>query len=1314
MPYSKKSGETLLTQVVDIPMGSGKDDKTHKQLFQPPFLAEAKNIEVDKTGSVQKRDGIQSVIPSSVNAQPYNGTGTLFEHPGAQLGVVGQPNFPVSDTSLAVVAGGSSFASSSFVPSNSTGIYASALTEDPVVRSEEAILHVQTHVSGNKVITVWCAQINPPTQDEAYNVHVETDNRCYYMVKEKDTGTVVVHPTRLFGTVAGTGVTVFTNQPRYTHIALVDSVDPHWVVVAAPEVYSETAWQYLSAASISASDNSVTYNRISFTDGQTPVERFVAFDMDAGQDSTYAHILAQSYTGAGTGDYLIRIDKTLAISQYLLLGTTAKPEHSGAIYHDATNNFVFTATSTDYGIAGALPGDGECYVHRYDMTYTASSPFYPVKVFAHTAPTGANDIGITGACTRLTIGPGSPSSVFVFGTQFWNPLGYARIPTNLQSVSASQTLRTSLMRAAAGTKSILNTKWVEISDAFTSNPVASSEYNQPSCYLMTKAFRGLANSYPMVGLSVTNGEPLTTAPLQQAVQNENSKFEYKFVTGTTNVDPSSGNSSEGQPCKHPMGVIACPQSEEQVLRPVARFGVDKVVEAEDVFPYETGVAGDTNADGSVVAGTGVSFVNTASRWLSAGLSNVKTTEVANQHIFSYKSRLVAGISRLTDFNRLKVSLLGPQHSGVGPSVGGCVFTSNAAGAFGGELVELSLDAPKLTAVQDGPQTLFSGGYLGFFDGVHNGESDPHTSPGKPYIQLYRSTDTHKPLKTHATDYSNFTTVYDTKYTFVTVYALEDYDGRVHRSAPSPETTVYGNAATLVPGADQGPVALRYLMPPPSAFSTYEDTLAPAWSAVRQGKLFVEVYVKVISAVPEKQATNFTLIDRFRPTLVQNLQQRGSTGTVATDDTTSTTPWTDEVRQGGRVRSGFRFFGERVLRDPIFLASASIRSEYDGAAQVDIPTFQSGQMLDTLLYTTGGVIENDPPPAFIDIAVGNKRMWGIPGDNRSSVWYSKLLSTGKAPEWSAAYTIAMPRGADRLTAISSMDEKVVMFSRDDIFILLGDGPNNLGRGGSFTGPRKIASDVGCVNKSSIVTGPFGVMFQSSKGIYVLTRDLQVSYIGSNVEDQITSHSDITSAVLVEDKNQVRFSLNQLGQTNLKLLCYDYYHQSWTMFSSDSNVVTNTTSAAIVNSKYTVLGIDNYISQEARSSYFDGNGGAQQPIVSKFITAWIRLAGLQGFKRVKRAFFLAQHLGGKVSLSAQYNYNEGVSTTKSWTNAEIVALSTDPMQLGLHIPRQKCESIRFVYSDEDVGAPPADGGIISSVSIQVGTKSGMFKMSEGSKK
>ncbi len=1316
MAYTK-DGNSLLTQVVDIPMGGGKDDKTHKQLFQPPFLATAKNIDVDKTGSVQKRDGIQSVIPSSV-AQPYPGTGTLFEHPAQQLGIVGQPDFstyPPQETSVAVVRGSSSFVTSGFVPSNVTGVYACDIEEDPLVRIEEALLHVQTSVVGNKVLTVWCSQHSPVTKEQVYQTDpvspALTDNRCYYMIKERDTGTVIVHPTRLEDAVSG----AFDNNPRYTHISVVDSADPHWVIVAAPDLYPEANWEFLGGASISTSTYATTYSKVSFIANQSPIERFVAFDMHAGEGSTYAHILAQSSLGAGHGNYLIRIDKTLAVSQNLLLGTNAQPYHSGAIYHDVVNNFVFTAVSNQDGIAGALPGDGECWVHRYDMSYTASAPFYPKKLFAQTIPgafPGSHDIGITGACTRLTICPGTSSSLYVFGTQFWDPTGYARVPQDLATAAIPRSAVKALyMDRISGSRSMLNVKWVEVQDAFTNLPSITAEKNQPSCYITTKAFKGSANSYPMVGLSVTNGDPTTTTPIRELASDEVSKYSYKYTTpGGLILDPIPGNAVENQPSKHPMGVVAAPLDDQSLLRPVARFGSDLIVECEDVFPYETGIIGSASPYRDLNG-----YVNEASRWLAPGLNNVNTTEIAGEHLFAFKSRLLSGVRRITPLNRFKATTA---EVGV-TAAGGTVFSANAAGAFGGEEVRLNLSVPSLTVQQDGPQTYFSGGYLGFFDGTNNGESDTHSSPGKPYVQLYSSTgaviDPNAPPSTGQP--TNFALSTKSRYTFTLVYAIEDYDGRVHRSAPSPVATVYSNQTGA--GAQiSGVVALRYLMPPPSAFFTR------AVNSLKE-RLFIEVYAKVEDSREAADFTDptrsgaqlsvgtFTLIDRFEPEMVTNLQQ-GTFLLPSGEKSSATTPWSISVKNDGQVRSGFAFFGERLIYDPLYFEETTLRQENVSGALTDVASVSSGQFQDLTLYTEGGVIENDPPPAFKTIQTANKRMWAIPSNNRSSVWFSKFLLPGKSPEWTAAFTLQMPRGDDELTALSSMDEKVIVFSRSDVFIIIGEGPNNLGRGGGFTGPRKVASDVGCVNKSSVVAGPFGVMFQSERGIYVLTRDLQVSYIGSRVEDQITSNSDVSSAVLVENRNQVRFTLNTSGQTQLKTLCYDYLHQVWTVYESDSSVVKNTTSSIMFNANHTVLGADNYVSRDTPGSYYDGNSFAQTSIVSSFTTAWVKLAGLQGFKRVKRAFFLGQHLGGKVSLSAQYNYNEVATTSKSWTNAEIVALSTDPMQLGLHIPRQKCESIRFIYSDKDIGAAPADGGIISSITIQFGAKNGMYKMSEGSKK
>ena len=104
-----------------------------------------------------------------------------------------------------------------------------------------------------------------------------------------------------------------------------------------------------------------------------------------------------------------------------------------------------------------------------------------------------------------------------------------------------------------------------------------------------------------------------------------------------------------------------------------------------------------------------------------------------------------------------------------------------------------------------------------------------------------------------------------------------------------------------------------------------------------------------------------------------------------------------------------------------------------------------------------------------------------------------------------------------------------------------------------------------------------------------------------------------------------------------------------------------------------------------------------------------------------FVLGEHVGGRVRMGVQYNYNETVTTQKEWLASEFVSgggtLPNDPMQVGIHIPRQKCQSIRFIIDDfEDpiTGDPANPGIVISSISLRVGVKAGLFKTSEGSKK
>lgn len=114
----------------------------------------------------------------------------------------------------------------------------------------------------------------------------------------------------------------------------------------------------------------------------------------------------------------------------------------------------------------------------------------------------------------------------------------------------------------------------------------------------------------------------------------------------------------------------------------------------------------------------------------------------------------------------------------------------------------------------------------------------------------------------------------------------------------------------------------------------------------------------------------------------------------------------------------------------------------------------------------------------------------------------------------------------------MDEKLILFEDNRIFSLTGQGPTPTGDQNDFSEPSLVTSDAGCIDPRSIVLIPIGILFQSNKGIYLLSRSLETKYIGAPVE--AFNNQTITSAKLLQDQNQVRL-LSSDGTT----LVYDYF-------------------------------------------------------------------------------------------------------------------------------------------------------------------------------
>jgi hypothetical protein len=367
----------------------------------------------------------------------------------------------------------------------------------------------------------------------------------------------------------------------------------------------------------------------------------------------------------------------------------------------------------------------------------------------------------------------------------------------------------------------------------------------------------------------------------------------------------------------------------------------------------------------------------------------------------------------------------------------------------------------------------------------------------------------------------------------------------------------------------------------------------------------------------------------------------------------------------------------------------------------------------ILYTTGGILENIAAPACSIIETYKNRLALAGLETENTVWYSRTQTDGEGVAFNDSQFIKVdPLGGD-VTALKFMDDKLLIFKASNIFVLVGDGPNDAGTQNNFSVPELVTSDVGCTNPNSVVLMPDGVMFQSSKGIYLVNRSLQVGYIGADVEGY--NSQTITSADLIEDRNQVRF-LTDDGST----LLYDYYFKQWSTFTNHEGL-----DAVIWQGDYCYLRSTGQVYLENDAHFQDVN----QEFRLRIGTAWIKTAGIQGFQRVRKAAVLGNYKSSHVlRMRIGYDYEPTYSGRVLFNAGNVIntnyygqdsyfgestpygGVDTNVYQFRAQLPRQKCEAIRFLFEDVTSGTP-GESYSLSDLTLEVGLKPGLMRLKAG---
>jgi hypothetical protein len=367
-----------------------------------------------------------------------------------------------------------------------------------------------------------------------------------------------------------------------------------------------------------------------------------------------------------------------------------------------------------------------------------------------------------------------------------------------------------------------------------------------------------------------------------------------------------------------------------------------------------------------------------------------------------------------------------------------------------------------------------------------------------------------------------------------------------------------------------------------------------------------------------------------------------------------------------------------------------------------------------LYTAGNVLPNTPAPACRHVSLFQRRLVLSGCGDGSIVHWSKQSDPGYGVEFSSGdptHQTKVPAERGRAVATSEMDDRLVVFAESGIGLIDGQGPNASGTQGQYSEFRTIITEVGAAwaSPKSIIRGPDGVWFRSPFGIRMVSRSGALALgpdgkqLGSEVDSSVSGN---VVAISGGAKQQVRFFA---GFSRCHV--WDYQWKQWTRFTGMQSV-----DAAFADGRYYHV---NNVSGAAQIRYTDN--ATYTDVTDAAVTAqaysaylelpWLAMAGLQAFQRIYRIMILGKNADGSVQpqtigLSLNYDYQGAYSS-----DAPVVSVTPTAggvIQFQHHFVQQKCEAIKIaIYF---LPTTPGNAGRfrLTDLTLQVGVKTGTFKL------
>ena len=380
-----------------------------------------------------------------------------------------------------------------------------------------------------------------------------------------------------------------------------------------------------------------------------------------------------------------------------------------------------------------------------------------------------------------------------------------------------------------------------------------------------------------------------------------------------------------------------------------------------------------------------------------------------------------------------------------------------------------------------------------------------------------------------------------------------------------------------------------------------------------------------------------------------------------------------------------------------------------------------------IYTVGGVLESDVVPAGGAITMHKQRLWVRGNYQDHRLYYSKVVLDGRPPEFNLATFIDLVDGGE-ITGLASYSDVLIVFKRDSIYAITGNGPSDTGLPVNGWNEQLIDDSIGCVSASSVVVTPAGVFFQSSRGFYVLAQGMNVQPVGEPVRRElgveVAAGAVCYGAVATIELSRIRW-LFVSGATSSREFVYHYEYGTWT-----TNTHTLSALRSLARAEPGLAGPLLYITEaghllvEYSNDDLDDSNSALIHYTCSVRTNWLTLAPFDaGYKRLWFMHLLGQWVSAHdVAIQCESEYGRtqysaySRATTHDFLDSEGFGSGTQPYDLRVHLRNQHGDRFRFTIVITDaVTSVEEEGGecaVLHSLALDFGTKTGMNKRAGGS--